>query len=188
MKRVFIAVDISDEARRQAAAHIERLRSSFARLRVGWERPEKLHITLKFLGAVSDEQLSGIERAVRAVALQNSEYRVKLAGTGVFPETRDPRILWIGLEPSAATVRLAHAIDDVCAKLGFEPEKRRFKPHLTIGRLREPAASRELAEAHRRSVFEPTEFPIKEITIYESKLLPIGSVYSSLAAFPLDGN
>ena len=188
MKRVFIAIDISKEARRRVAAHVERLRSSFPHLRVGWERPEKLHITLKFLGAVSEEQLAGIGGALRAAALQNSEYTARLAGTGVFPERGDPRILWIGLEPPAATVKLAVTIDVVCAKLGFEREKREFRPHLTIARLREPAASRELAEAHRRSTFEVPEFQIKEIAIYESKLLPSGSIYSTLAAFPLGGS
>ena len=187
MKRVFIAIDISEGARRQAAAHIGGLQCSFTHLRVGWERPEKLHITLKFLGAVSDEQLSAIKGAVRVAALQNSGFTARLAGTGAFPQRGDPRILWIGLEPPAAAVKLTRAIDSVCAKLGFEREKRKFSPHLTIARLREPAASRELAAAHRLSAFESTVFPIKEIAIYESKLLHSGSIYSRLAAFLLGG-
>jgi 2'-5' RNA ligase len=83
---------------------------------------------------------------------------------------------------------LAQSVDDVCAKLGFEREERKFRPHLTIARLREPEASRELADAHRRSAFESKVFPIKEIALYESKLLPSGSIYSTLAAFSLGGN
>jgi 2'-5' RNA ligase len=100
MKRIFIAVDISEEARRRAAAHIDGLRSGVRNLRVGWERPEKLHLTLKFLGDVTNEQLGRLNKSVEQAATQTGTFYLRTGKTGVFPSIRKARVLWLGLEDS----------------------------------------------------------------------------------------
>ncbi len=185
MKRIFIAVDISDEARQMAASYIDALRRAFPKLRVGWERPEKLHLTVKFLGDVNDKELIEVRRSVENIAAAGFAFSVSLGGTGVFPPKGDPRILWLGAVDNGHLAPIASALNDEFARLGFERERRKFSPHLTIARLRDPRASTELAAKHRAGVFGPVSFEVREIVLYESKLLPAGAVYTGLAKCPL---
>jgi RNA 2',3'-cyclic 3'-phosphodiesterase len=186
MQRVFIAIDISEEARAAAAQYEEALRREFAEVRVGWERPEKLHLTLKFLGKTDDDQLERVKRAVGSAAASGNVLTLELAGTGVFPSARSPRILWLGLRESGDALKvLANRMETECETIGFPKENRPFSPHLTIGRVREPHRSRELAEKHAASKFGPVAFVVNEVVVYKSELRPTGSIYSKLAAFPL---
>src|SRR5688500_13520610 len=96
-KRIFIAVDISPEAKRRVSRYIDDLRSGFRDLKVGWEKAEKLHLTLKFLGDVEPEKLSGLIEAAEKIAGKLSKFTVKIERTGVFPNERKARVLWLGL-------------------------------------------------------------------------------------------
>jgi RNA 2',3'-cyclic 3'-phosphodiesterase len=97
MRRIFVAIDISDEAREKVAARIAALRERFPKLRVGWERPEKLHLTLKFLGDTDDERLRSLIDSVAKTAKQIAPFHVSLTGSGAFPSERKARVLWIGV-------------------------------------------------------------------------------------------
>jgi 2'-5' RNA ligase len=186
MKRLFIGIDISDEARQIAAQRILELKESFHDVSVGWEKPEKLHITLKFLGRTEDSQLPKISKSIRQFARMRKPFRLTLTGHGVFPSLRNPRILWLGLNDIQQTLcTLAQSLIDEMAKLGFEPEKRQFKAHLTIARIKEPQKGAKLAETHSQMEYEPVEFRVGEIVLYESQLGPTGSVYTKLEQFQL---
>ena len=189
MRRIFTAVDISEEARRLAADHIEALKMEFGRVRVGWERPEKLHLTLKFLGDTSDEQLEALRAALRAIAGETRPFELTIRGTGLFPNLREPRVLWLGVEDEKhCLTKVFQMIDFECSKIGFAPEKRKFKPHLTIARLKEPHASRTLAEDHLHTDLPPVMFTVNDLVIYESELKPTGSVYKVLERFEFKKN
>jgi RNA 2',3'-cyclic 3'-phosphodiesterase len=185
MKRIFIGIDISEGARNAVAEYVSSLRRSFPALRVGWERPEKLHLTLKFLGEVDDRKLDEISDAARIAASLHPSYSAALSGTGCFPPKGDPRILWIGMKDNGETEKLASKVEMQFERLRFEREKRRFSPHLTIARLREPRSSRELAKYHSSREFGPIEVQVSEITVFESILGSAGSIYRRIAAFPL---
>jgi RNA 2',3'-cyclic 3'-phosphodiesterase len=179
MKRIFIAVDISDQARAAAADYIESLRGEFRAVRVGWEKAEKLHLTLKFLGVCEERQLKDLEKIAAEITAEISRFTIRIADTGVFPNERNPRVLWVDVKDAAGNLVKIHGLLEAkCEKIGFKREARRFVPHLTIGRIKEPNKARDLAEKHLKNKFEPVEFQISEIVIYESKLLPAGSVYS----------
>lgn len=179
MRRIFTAIDISEEAKQKASDYIEKLRGEFPHLRVGWERAEKFHLTLKFLGNVDERQLKNLSEAVEQTAEQLSIFKLRISETGAFPSTRNARILWLGVRDAPGSLRhLNEILENECARNGFEKEKRDFKPHLTIGRLRQPAQSKELIEQHLRNDFPAVEFAISEITIYESRLQKSGSIYS----------
>lgn len=187
MKRIFVAVDISDLARRAAAAYIEDLRSEFRQIRVGWERAEKLHLTMKFLGGCEERQLKELEKIVAEIAAEISSFTIQIADTGVFPTARKPRVLWIDVKDAAGNlVKIHELLEANCEKIGFERETRRFVPHLTIGRVKEPNKARDLAVKHTRNKFEPVESVVPEIVIYESKLLPSGSIYSVVSKHELE--
>ena len=180
-RRIFIAIDISDAARAVCSAHIEQLRREFPKVRVGWERPEKLHITLKFLGDTADDSVDDVVQGISRVAADHHPFKLTIAGPGVFPGSPRPRILWIGIDdPSEAVSKLSRYVEDVCEQLGFEKERKRFHPHITIGRVREPLSARPLAETHLNRMIEPIEFAVNSVAVYESKLLQSGSVYSVL--------
>ena len=178
MKRIFVAVDISDAARRKTAVYIESLRSEFRRVRVGWEKPEKLHLTLKFLGDTDEKQLAELGKIVREISTEMTNFKLQIAETGVFPNERNPRVLWIDVKDEARNLsKINERLEAECERIGFARERRAFVPHLTIGRIREPIRARDLARRHLENGFEPVEFNVSEIVIYESKLLPTGSIY-----------
>jgi 2'-5' RNA ligase len=179
MKRIFVAVDISAEARAAAAEYIESLRQRFPNLRAGWDKPEKLHLTLKFLGETSDEQLEKLTIAAEKTARQISNFKLRLAGTGVFPNQRRARILWLGVTDEKGSLReLSKTLENECERQGFAREARDFKAHLTIARLREPEKSKSLVETHLQEKFTAVAFEVSEIVIYQSELSPQGSRYT----------
>jgi RNA 2',3'-cyclic 3'-phosphodiesterase len=186
MKRIFVAVDISEEARRKAAAYIETLRNEFRAVRVGWDKPEKLHLTLKFLGDTDEKQLGELEKIAAEISAGITNFKIRIVNTGVFPNARSPRVLWIDVEDETGSLaKINNRLEADCEKIGFARERRAFVPHLTIGRVREPNRARELANKHLQNNFEPVEFMASEIVIYESKLLPTGSVYAVVSKHSL---
>jgi 2'-5' RNA ligase len=179
MKRVFVAVDISAEARRRVSAYIEALRNEFPEVRVGWDKPEKLHLTLKFLGNTEEKQLRELQKRVEEISAGMTNFELQIAETGIFPNARNPRVLWIDVKDQAGNLaKINSVLEAECEKIGFAREQRKYVPHLTIGRIREPNNARDLAQKHLQNNFEPVEFAVPEIVIYESRLLPTGSVYS----------
>lgn len=185
MKRIFAAVDIPDETRRRVAEYVARLRAEFPALRVGWEKPEKLHLTLKFFGDADEARLKNLTEAVGAAAKQISGFNLRISKTGAFPSRRNARILWLGVEDETGSLRaLSEILEAECERHGFARERRSFKPHLTIARLREPQKLRELIEKHLRNDFESEIFEVSAATIYESRLDANGSLYSVVEKTP----
>lgn len=181
-KRTFIALDISPAARQACERHVDRLRHEHKEVRVGWERAEKMHVTVKFLGDVGESLLAEVELAITSVAANFAPLTCRLIGTGVFPSRSRPRILWVGVRDETGTiVSLSNEIDSASAALGFSTESRPFRPHVTIGRIREPHRAAALAEEHSQTIIEPVEFEICEVVIYESRLSPTGSSYSAVS-------
>jgi 2'-5' RNA ligase len=179
MKRIFTAIDISEEVRAKASDYIKNLREEYSQIRVGWERPEKLHLTMKFLGDVDDEQLANLTAAVEATAKQFSDFKLQIAGTGVFPSKRNARILWLGVRDEKGSLqKLNEILENECEKKGFAREKRNFKEHLTIARLREPRSSIKLADFHTQNEFLSNEFNVPELIIFQSRLSSSGSQYT----------
>ncbi len=178
-RRIFIAVDISDAARSVCSRHIDHLRREFAQVRVGWERPEKLHITLRFLGDVEAGTMGELQEHLTETTSRHSEFKARLSDTGVFPSRSRPRILWTGVaDRSNAIISIFDEVDAVCNTLGFTGELKEFRPHVTLGRLRQPGSSKDLVSEHLKAKVKPVEFEVTGVVIYESKLQPTGSVYS----------
>lgn len=181
-KRIFIGFDVSDAAKAVCTSHIERLREKFPDVRVGWELSEKLHITLKFLGNTSADLVSQLDDKVREIAKKHEQFNLRLLRSGVFPRPSRPRVLWIGAEDRPPVIQPLYAeLEAACEKFEYPREEKAFRPHITIGRIRDPYAAGELAEAHLEKKIEPVEFEVSEIVIYESQLQPTGSVYSTVS-------
>ncbi len=187
-KRIFVAIDISDEVRIKVADYIKDLRVEFPNLRVGWEKAEKLHLTAKFLGDIDSNELQNLTEAVERTAQQFSKFKLQISRTGVFPSKRNARILWLGVDDEHGSLqKINDMLETECRQKGFAKEKRNFKAHLTIGRLREPNKSKELIEEHLNKFFATVEFEVSEIVIYESRLQKSGSVYTKYKNLNLQG-
>ncbi len=187
MKRIFVALDISAEAIQKVSDYIEELKTEFTTVRVGWEKPEKLHLTLKFLGDTNENQLKTISEIVGEIAGQIPKFNLQITETGIFPRNvRKARVLWIDVKDKAGSLaRMNEMLETECAKVGFAKENRNYKPHLTIARLREPEKSLRLIERHLQKEFEPVGFEVGEILIYESRLQPAGSIYEKATSSKL---
>lgn len=181
-KRLFIAVDISDAARKAAAEHIYGLRARFSDVRASWVKPENLHLTLKFLGDVEKSRIDEIVEASRLSVTQVGPFLVSIGGTGAFPSPRNPKVLWLGIEDKARYLStLAKGIDSSCERIGFPKDQKPFRPHLTIARIRTRSHKlRELAAAHDESDFKRIEFEVFEAVLYESELRRGRSIYTPI--------
>ncbi|MBC7931587.1 MAG: RNA 2',3'-cyclic phosphodiesterase [Rubrivivax sp.] len=186
--RVFCAIDLPEEVKSRVAAHVARLREAFPRVRASWERPEKLHLTVKFVGDVEIARVEQLSRSAGRAAASVEPFELTIAETGAFPPHGAPRVLWLGVKDDSGRLSsLHHSLEDEYDAAGFKRETRDFKPHLTLARLRDPSGTRELAGAHCESRFEPQDFKVSEMVVMRSELGPRGSHYTSVTRHSLLG-
>ena len=183
--RLFVAVRVPEPQLALLKASSAPLRGAIADAR--WTPPENQHLTLKFLGSTPEDLLEPIGAALDAVAAGVAPEKITLSNLGAFPGRRRARVLWAGVEdPSALLSRLAGGLDDALKPHGFEPEKRKFTPHLTLARLRMPVdVSEALGAAPASARFSP--FLVDSIDLFSSKLSPYGARYEVVNTFLLRG-
>lgn len=189
--RSFIAIELSEDVLGGLVAVQKALQSETWTDDVRWVRPTGIHLTLQFLGDVPSQRLSAIEHELTEAVTGVAPFTVTAQGLGVFPNWRRPRVIWIGLGGDTATLaRLQSQIEDAMAGLGFEPENRRFHPHLTLGRVNQHASTsfqRQLGEElESYKVDRIGEMLVDEVSLMRSQLNPKGAIYTQLAAFPLE--
>ncbi len=186
MDRIFIAIDISGEAKQFVLEYSSTLRGQWPELRIGWEPAEKLHITLRFLGDADQAKVADIIRAATDAVAYIPEFHVAITGTGVFPGKRRPRVLWLGVEDKTGILEeIKSNLDHAFEKIDYSREGRPFRPHLTIARLRQPEQSRKLAEFHLNSDVGPIGFVVSNVSVYSSRLEPAGSIHTIVKSFRL---
>jgi len=175
--RTFIAVGISSEAREKIAQIQVELRKGDTDVK--WVEPKNLHITLKFLGEVSEEKLSGVIEKTKLAASGISNFRVHLFGLGSFPNLRSPRVVWIGVSEGKTELKnLSERIEENLSYLGFAKEKREFSAHLTIGRVRSPRGKGKLVKKiEELERCDLDEFSMDKVLVMESQLSSKGPTY-----------
>jgi len=176
--RLFTAIDLPAGIKLRLSALLERLRPM---AKLSWTVPEHLHVTIKFIGEWPDPRLDEMKRALAAVP-RPGPIELAVRGLGWFPDDRNPRVFWAGIEASPKLYTLAHDTGQSLASLGVVLETREFHPHLTLARRKNPVPidrlRREIAEissadfggVHSESFF-----------LYLSK----GGKYVKLNEFPL---
>ena len=152
------------------------------RLRAKWVRPENIHLTLKFLGDIDSDELPNICAALSDVGQGFVPFRLAVRGIGFFPGVKRPRVIWVGLGGQIQLLLdLQRKLADNLASIGFPKEKRPFKGHLTLGRIKNAINS----DVIRRIILDyadlhSDEFICGHISLYKSDLKPSGAVYSQL--------
>jgi 2'-5' RNA ligase len=183
--RAFIAVEAADEMVARLTAVQDALRGAEAD--VGWTAPAGLHLTLKFLGDVAESRIPGLTEALAAVAGRQAPFTIRVAGVGVFPNPRHPRIIWAGVTDGADALRaLASDVEAAMTAAGVPPEERPFRAHLTLGRVRAPHGLQRLMPLLDRYAAEDFGAqPVASVTFMRSELSPHGARYTVLARLPL---
>lgn len=187
--RSFIAIELSDEVKaglRKLQGELKSPGDTF----VKWVAPDSIHLTLKFLGNISQQKVGQIVRVMEQAAEGMSPFRLVVSEVGAFPNLRQPRVLWVGISGEIEKLLvLQQRIDDGLVPLGFAKEARPFTPHLTLARLREVASSgdkRSFGEmVTKKSPKVDYEMTADSVNLMRSQLLPGGAVYSRLAEVKL---
>jgi RNA 2',3'-cyclic 3'-phosphodiesterase len=193
MLRAFIAIQLSDELRRQIGSVQDELRRGLAKIgKIGWTSPAGIHVTLKFLGDIPESQIQPLQELLAQAAASARPFTLEARGLGAFPNLRAPRVLWIGLHGSEADMEalrgLQVMIENGTSDLGFQKEARAFAPHLTLARLRERVETetlgKVLAANQNRAV---GALAAASVALIRSELRPSGAVYTTLVEVPFGG-
>jgi 2'-5' RNA ligase len=189
--RLFVGVELEETVRAECAAAVRDIQQ---RLRVArgvdvrWIPDANLHITLVFLGHVDTARAARVHEVLQS-PWGTRPFEFRISGAGAFPPSGPPRILWLGTgDGTDALVTLYTEASSRLASVGFEPERRPYHPHVTIGRVKE--ASRE-AGRRLRTVLEEavtsSQNRVDAVTLFESRLSPAGARYEALLRVPLKG-
>ncbi|MFY9646376.1 MAG: RNA 2',3'-cyclic phosphodiesterase [Terriglobales bacterium] len=193
--RIFIGIDLDPEVRGRISRFLEGVQGFAPDAR--WVRPESLHVTLKFVGEQTPEQVEAMAERLRRV--DGSAFEIRSAGYGFFPTAKAPRVFWIGIQAGPQLGALAESIDMATAELGIAREERPYSPHLTLAR----AGCRSGSPKWRKGDGPNTVFAVlekrlaalgepdfgtmtaREFILYQSQLSQGGSKYTKLQRFPL---
>jgi len=186
--RAFLALEIPEDILNAMSRLQDKLKRNVSG-RISWTKPQGQHLTMKFFGNVSGEDVARIGAAVANRTARHRPLRLGVEKLGVFPGPHRPRVLWCGVSGEVEELcALQKQLDADFADLGFPAEERPFRPHLTLCRIKDPRDVSGIDKALiKDEAFAAGEFAGKELVLFQSKLAPQGAVYTKLAVFPLAG-
>lgn len=174
--RAFIAIHLPAAVQEVLGAVSHELVPRVPERAVAWVQPERMHLTLRFLGDTPVARLAELGTMLDEVAAQHRPFRLQLGQLGAFPNERRPRVIWVGLTGDVQRVAgLQKALEARLAPLGWQPEGKPFSPHLTLGRVRRDDEQIRLPWGKGVA---PASFTVREIVLMESQLRPQGPLYT----------
>jgi 2'-5' RNA ligase len=176
--RAFIAVEIDSQTGQKISELISILKKSNADVK--WITDGQMHLTLKFLGNIDKDKVRGISEAISDISDNFNSFKIAFSKIGAFPSLNHPAVIWLGIDKGAESLKtLNEKIETALEKLGFEREKREFKPHLTLGRVRSdknmPGFTKLLKET---AFYLANDIQINKLTLFQSDLSPKGAIHS----------
>ena len=186
--RSFLALDPPGEILREIASIQNRLRK-LIQGDIRWVRPEGIHLTLKFFGDVSGDDVANIATVVGKAAEGERSFSLAVGGVGVFPDPHRPRVLWLGMNGDVERLQVFQKeLGQALLQIGFPREERPFRPHLTLGRIRTSKGLIGLARAlEREAEYTAGQFIASGLSLIQSELTPRGAIYTRLKGFPFSG-
>ncbi|MBD3367415.1 MAG: RNA 2',3'-cyclic phosphodiesterase [Candidatus Eisenbacteria bacterium] len=183
--RLFVALELPPEVKDGILTVVGDLRSRG--VRASWARPGTIHLTLAFLGDTDEALVASIGGALREAASNVRPFEWSIRGLGAFPSPRRPRVIWAGVDAPDELFELKREIDAELRPLGYSPDRRRFRPHITLGRVRRASDAAGL-ERHMADVEIPAlSVPSNELLLMRSTLRPGGALHEALEHLPLTG-
>lgn len=183
--RAFAAIEVPDSLKEALGALRDRFRRSGAH--ASWVRDDNMHLTLRFLGELSQAEVEAFSEQFRAACGACAPMRLRIRGAGAFPNTRRPSVLWAGVEVLAGDLRAVQTRAETAARtIGLSAEPKPFHPHITIARIRDARQAAPLIEALEAARdFEAGEFTAASVSLFSSELKPGGPVYRRVREFEL---
>lgn len=182
--RTFIAIKIVPED--ELRSFFAKAKNTFRDERIKWVDESTLHLTLRFLGETTKEQVQKITGSLEMIADQTERFSVQLKGSGYFKNRQMPSVLFVNIENAEDLKRLAKNIDKEIVKAGFEMERKVFKPHLTLGRikfLKNIDRFKLFLSDYEYRGFQTVQ--VNEIIFYQSILKSEGPIYKPIGKFEL---
>jgi 2'-5' RNA ligase len=185
--RTFIAIEIPGQVRQAVYGLREVMPPGCAKIR--WVKEKGIHLTLVFLGELSDNQVEMTRAVLSEVSKRYSPFPMALRGAGTFPNERRPRVLWAGVS-AEATEPITNLYHDIAERLNFLKleEKKRYTPHITFGRIKSVKDLKLLQQGIHALTLDTESFYVKAITLFKSELKPDGAEYTPLGQYPLSKN
>jgi 2'-5' RNA ligase len=183
--RTFIALELPEDLKKVFSI----LQQRFCEYTdcVRWVKPEHIHLTLKFLGSIDEELVEPISRILENISKKQQPFPLHIAGIGAFPNTRNPKVIWAGIQGSQDTlIQFQMTLEDALSVFGFAREKRPYAPHLTLGRVKDYRGKKDLEAVIEKFQHEDMgAYTADKIIFYRSDLQPTGPIYAALKTIQL---
>ncbi|MFV1986293.1 MAG: RNA 2',3'-cyclic phosphodiesterase [Gemmatimonadota bacterium] len=181
--RVFVAITLPDDVKAGLVRATAPIRDGGRALR--WVPEPQLHLTLRFLGSIPRDAIERLESSLRVEAARCAAFDLRLRGGGCFPNPRNPRVLWVGVQPGPALGEAHAAVEDAVSAAGFDRTERPFRPHVTIGRVRRGRhVPTRVGEWLADSPIDAT-VRVWSVTLIESTLSTAGARHDPILTCPL---
>jgi 2'-5' RNA ligase len=185
MTRTFIALEMNDALQSHLTDIIRQVALALPKIR--WVDPSSIHLTLAFLGELTDEQVAEAIRATEMAAQQVQPFSYCLSHLGTFGSPRYPRVIWMGIEESSGSLVSVHCmLNQQLQRRDFEVETRPFSPHLTLARLKSPLSPQEQQQLQSlladkpHSLIPTSSYAAHHLDVMKSELLRTGARYTCL--------
>jgi RNA 2',3'-cyclic 3'-phosphodiesterase len=182
--RAFIAIDLSPEIQQRLDDVIKSYRAQLPNIPIRWVSASNVHLTLKFLGDVSLSNLSILTEMIQKEISNHHQFEISVGGSGAFPNNRQPRVIWVGVEAPPELSAVQSGIEITTARLGYSREERAFSPHLTLGRISRNASAQDIKVISKVLDTVRVGFVgatcVEKVYLYRSDLQPTGAVYTQI--------
>lgn len=190
MTRTFISLEMNSNLQRHLDGVIRQVAHALPAIR--WVDVSGIHLTLAFLGELTDGELGGVKHAVATAAQQAKPFTYRLARLGAFGPPQQPRVIWMGIEETSGALQHVHRVlNSELERRNFEVDKRPFSPHLTLARIKVPLQPEELQHLQQmlngpqQGLLSSEEYRVQYIDVMKSELQRSGARYSSLQSYEL---
>ena len=189
MPRIFIAIKLPDNVIQKITDVSQYFQTQLPPEALKWVETENLHLTLKFLGEIPEETLAKVQQLLARTAAGQKPFAISVENLGMYPYSRQPRVIWLGIQGAKPIVRLHDRLEKALEGIQLEKENRPFNPHLTLARVRQ-RTSRETANQIGQTLSEFKvgslgTFEVRQIHLIESQLTPQGPIYTTRFTAPL---
>ena len=183
-------MDIPPDVIKKIDSVVRYFRTQIPESGVKWVSVDLLHLTIKFMGELPDEKLDETKATICKVVKQLPSFQINIQGLGMYPNHQKPRVVWLGIEGKEPIINIHHLLDDALEKIGIQPERRKFSPHLSLARLRrgtDQATVKEIGQTLSKFTVDSLGMvTVEHISLYKSKLTPQGPIHTLLQAAPLN--
>lgn len=184
MVRLFIALLFPEPIKNALGELIDDLKPRGQGIK--WVEWKNIHLTLKFIGEVPEKKIDRICEVLETVLAGRRKFEGRVAECGGFPNLRNPRVLWVGLDGTGPAVEIAKELNHRLIPVGIKSEKRGLSPHLTLGRIKKPADLSALAEYMESLNFDAGSVILDRVALVRSTLTPSGPIYENVKIYELE--